>query len=738
MGVFQKRQRWDVWGGIGCWAGLFTLLPATSLLAAEQAADAGGSDQLGEVTVTANRFEQNLQSVPVVVNTISGDEALAKGATSFQSLITALPNVSFTTGFNATNTYIRGVGDNSASPNNQPSTAVYVDGVYYAQAQALTTFNFNNIERIEVLEGPQGTLFGRNATAGVVQIITPDPKQELGGKIEAGYGNYNTYNADGYVTGGITDKLAADVSVQWIKQIDGFGHDLNTGTPTYTQQAAAVRTKWLYEPTDSTKIRFAYDYSDFRSGGAPDQYVPQSYGYGPTTTPKAAYAHGPDAGIYNVYGTPAYNNNVEYGTALTIDQDLGSALHLQSISSFRFDSGAQALNSAVSDPTFPKPLNEIAQHFDGHYVTQEFHLANRDPGKITWQVGAFYYGDQVFAADPRYSVGSLVAGGLQRVTGSENTASGAVFGQATAEIFDQTHLTLGGRYTIETIKSYSETQNAAGKFTAGPFSGPAYNERDDPLTWRIALDHNFTPDFMAYVSYNKGFKTGGYNLDSPGSAPYFGEHVDAYELGIKSEWFDHRVRLNVSGFYYDYSDMQVTIILGGAQLFTNAGNSRIYGLDETLDFQATQHLTFSTSVGLLNAKYSNYPSARGYTPWGVAFNIVNAKGADIPYAPTSSGYINAFYHDLTTPIGSFDTTLQLSYNDKSYATPDLGLIRPAYFMLNGTIKWRPLTDKSWSVRAWGKNLTNAQYYIFSAESTTGWYVAYGAPRQYGLTLEKDF
>ncbi|HEY4211152.1 MAG TPA: TonB-dependent receptor [Steroidobacteraceae bacterium] len=736
--MLQKRQGWEVWTGMGCRVGLLALLPATGVLAAEPAADAGGVDQLTEVTVTAQRFAQNLQRVPIVVDTISGEQAIAQGTTNFQGLVAALPNVSFTTGFNATNTYIRGVGDNSASPNNQPSTAVYVDGVYYAQAQALTTFNFNNIERIEVLKGPQGTLFGRNATAGVIQVITPDPKHDVSGKVEGGYGNYATYQANGYLTGGITDKLAADVSLQWIKQNDGFGVDVNTGTPTYRQQAFAVRSKWLYEPTDTTKVRFVYDYEAFLSGGTPDQYAPESVGYGPTTNPKAAYDHQADPGFYNVYGADAYNNNWQWGGALTIDQDIGSALHLTSITSYRQDAGSQALNSAVSAPNYPATLNYITQRFDGHYVTQELHLTNRNPDKLTWQLGAFYYGDQVFGADPRFAVGSLVAGGFQQIRGSENTASGAVFAEATEEIFDQTRVTAGVRWTTETIKSFTSTQNAAGAFTAGPYSGPAYNQKDHPLTYRIALDHNFTSDFMAYASYNRGFKTGGYNLLSPGSAPYYGEHVNAYELGLKSEWFDHRVRFNVSGFYYDYTDMQVTIILGGNQLFTNAGNSRIKGIDASLDWAATQHVTLSAGLGLLNGVYTDYPGARGYTPWGTAINIANAKGADVPYAPRSSYNVSAVYHDLATPIGTFDATAQFSHTSKSYATPDMGLARPAYSMLGGTIKWSPPTDNSWAVKVWGKNLTGAKYYTFSAESATGWYVAYGPPRTYGVTVEKDF
>jgi iron complex outermembrane receptor protein len=163
-----------------------------------------------------------------------------------------------------------------------------------------------------------------------------------------------------------------------------------------------------------------------------------------------------------------------------------------------------------------------------------------------------------------------------------------------------------------------------------------------------------------------------------------------------------------------------------------------FGMDGSLDFAATQNLTFSTGVGLLNAKYVSYPNARGYTPAGVAFPIPNARGADLPFAPPVTGFVSANYHDLPTAIGKFDATLDLSYNDRSFATPDMGIERPTNFSLNGTIEWRPRTFDSWAVKLWGKNLTNALSYGFSSESATGWYVSYNPPRTYGASLEKDF
>jgi len=700
--------------GTASCAGLMSLSFATRSLAAEpESASAGAS--LEVVTVTAQRREENSQSVPIAINTVSGDVATDRGTSSIQTLGATIPNLTFTTSQSATNTYIRGIGTNSGSPNNEPSAAVYVDGVYNPAAMALTSFELNNIERIEVLKGPQGTLFGRNATAGVIQVITPDPKSEFGGKVNVGYGNYETVNANTYLTGGVTDALAGDLAVLYNYQIKGFGRNLTFDTPTYRYRNVAARSKWLYEVSDATKIRFAADYAKLNSDAQSAQFVPPSYG--------------PYLNHFDVNGHPWYNNTEQYSAWAKIDHDFGP-VHGLSITSYRNMKGDQFLDNDLVAAV----NNQFEQHYAGRYVTQELQLTNSDPGRLTWLLGAFYYGSVVDGADPRTQSGAQVAGQFRQFFGTSHTDSTSVFAQATAEIIARTKLTLGLRYTEETLKADGRTQNLAGAIIAGPFSQKVDN---DPFTWRIALDHEFSADVLGYISWNRGFKSGGYNLAAPGSAPFFPEQVDAYELGVKSEFLDNRVRLNAAVFYYDYTDIQVAIALGGAQFFTNAAASRNYGLDATLDFAATDQLTLSAGLGLLDAKYEDYPNARGFTPLGVAFPIANAKGKELPFSPPVTGFVSATYK-LPTSIGAFKATANLAYNDRSFVTPDAGLTRPAYEMLNASVEWRSPSDESLAVRLWGRNLTDATYFVFAAESALGWYGAYGPPRTYGVSVEKDF
>lgn len=720
---FTRRKVTDwagLLGSVSC-AGLITVSPMGSTLAAESERT---SEFVGleSVVVTAQRREENSQDVPIAISTISGEDAALRGAVSIQTLSATVPGLSMAVTTSNTNTFIRGVGSTSASSNNEPSAATYVDGVYMPSSFALSSFFFNNIERLEVLKGPQGTLFGRNSTAGVIQIVTPDPKHELGGNLSLGYGNYETVYANGYVTGGITDNLAADVAVNYEDQDAGWGYNPTYQKEIFVHENVAVRSKWVYTSSDSTKVSAAFDYANFKSDGSNFQMLPGSINSldHVTTYP----------GRFNAVGEVNVSDAEQYGASVRIDQDLG-ALHGVSITSYRNVSG----NVLIDNDVTPALITTIESYNDADYVTQEFQLSG-DSGRIDWLVGAFFYGNEVDGASPRRETGSRVNPGQYReIYGRQKTRSMSAFGQGTAEIFTDTKLTLGLRYTDETLKADGRYVNQAGQVYSGPFSDEV---SFDPWTWRVALDHQFTPDVLGYVSWNRGFKSGGYNLNSPGSPSFLPEHLDAYEVGLKSELLDSRVRLNLAAFYYDYRDLQVTIVPGGGtQIFTNAAAARNYGLDASLDFAATDNLTLSLGVALLDAKYEDYPNARGYTSAGVAVPVPNAKGRDLPNAPPFSGFVSANYR-LPTAIGDFKGTVSLSYNDRTYITAAQESIRPSYELLSGSVEWRSPTDGSLGVRLWGRNLTDTYYPNASVETATGWYQTPAAPRTYGLTLLKDF
>lgn len=701
-------------GSASC-AALVSMSP-TNVSAADPESFVG----LETVTVTAQRRAENSQTVPIAISTISGLDAENRGAVTIDTLNATVPGL-VTTGSSGTSIFIRGLGNTSASPNNEPSAATYIDSVYIPSISGLHGYSFNNIERLEVLKGPQGTLFGRNATAGVVQIITPDPKQEFSGKFGLGYANYDTMNAQAYLTGGLSDNLAADLAVIYEDQSEGWGRNLTTGEDMYRQETLAIRSKWLYTPTDATRVTVSLDYSDFWSDSG-TQMLPGSFAAdGVTTYP----------GRFNAVGDQNENSHEQYGASVKVEHDFGS-LHGVSITAYRNISGYVVLDN---DRT-PERRSYVQSYNDSDYVMQEFHLGNRDPHRVTWLAGVFLYGNTVRGTDPRIETGTAVNPDQYReIFGRQKSRSYSAFGQTTIEIVEATKLTLGLRYTDEKLKADGRFENRAGNIINGPF----YDEIDfNPWTWRIALDHQFTSDVLGYVSYNRGFKSGGYNLNTPGSAPFFPETVDAYEIGLKSEFFDHRVRLNLAAFYYDYKDIQVTIVPGGAgQIFTNAAAARNYGLDGSLDFAATDHLTLSLGFGLLSAEYTDYPDARGFSITGAGFQIPNARGNDLSYSPPVSGFVSANYRRPTS-IGEFIGAVSLSYTDKSYVGPDNGLARPAYELLSASVEWRSNSASPIGVRLWGRNLTDSYYATNRISSSNGWYQILAAPREYGLMLLKQF
>ncbi len=232
---------------------------------AAAAANQRESTGLEEIVVTAQRRSESLQSVPIAVSAVTGAQLEARGLNDIVSLSTAIPSLMISIDGNSATVFLRGVGSNAGNPNDEPSVATYVDGIYYPNPNA-TVFSFNNIERIEVLKGPQGTLFGRNATGGVIQIVTRDPTQDPTLEATVGYGNFNTVKSSVYAAGGLTSGVALSVAAIYSDQGSGFGHDIDTGEETGKYDSKGVRAKLLLNPSDTTEIHIGADYEqDFNT-----------------------------------------------------------------------------------------------------------------------------------------------------------------------------------------------------------------------------------------------------------------------------------------------------------------------------------------------------------------------------------------------------------------------------------------------------------------------------------------
>jgi iron complex outermembrane receptor protein len=680
--------------------------------------------QLMEVVVTAQRHEERLQDVPISVNAISGETLAARGITDALTISQMVPGLTIVQTGTASTPYLRGVGSNAANPNNEASVATYVDGVYYASPYG-NLFSFNNIQRIEVEKGPQGTLFGRNATGGVIQLITKDPSHADSLDVNVGYANYKTASANVYGTAGITQSLAADLAVNWDNQSDGWGRDLFRGVDVFKGHDIALRSKLLYTPTDSTKIEVTGDYG-FSTNSNDNYLLP------PGVLGIDGHTH------FNPYfntttNTPSIDRVQQYGLAVNAQQDLGFA-RLVSITARRISLG---LNEFDDDAT-PVDLVTFIATQDVRTWSQEIQLLAPKGSWIDWTTGIFFFDNQS-AYDPgRLSgIAFAAAGGETDVYGRQHTTSASVYGQATAEVLPKTRLTIGIRETHEKetlFQSVGTPLTVPPTLTAFPSASQSVNKP----TWRTALDYKIIEDVSAYISYNRGIKSGGYDLLTIGSGGFRPEVLNAYEAGVKSEFFNRRVRLNVAGFYYDYKDIQVSANPRGTIVTVNAASAKIKGFDSDVQVAIVAGLRFTGGASFLDGKYGNFPNPIVYppSPFDPPEIIANANGHTTTRTPRWTANAGLDY-SIPTEVGDFNVAGNVYYNTGFYWDVDNRLAQPPYRVINASGYWRS-PDGKYGVKLWGKNLGNEHYLNQGVSSSTGDLISYAAPRTYGITLTSRF
>ncbi|BDD65522.1 ligand-gated channel [Sphingobium sp. TA15] len=661
---------------------------------------------LEDIVVTANRRSERAQDVPMAISTMSNAALEQRGVASTTDLQQVVPSLTFNYPVNVGSPYIRGVGSELIDPTSESPVALYVDDVYVAAPQT-SLFKLTSIQQIDVLSGPQGTLFGRNSTGGVVQIRTLDPSHDLTFNASVTYGNYDMLSIPLYVSTSLTDNVAADLSVLYENQGRGYGRNLVNGFETFKQadNNISLRSKWLISLGDKTTIRIAADYANLINTNAYQK--PQG-----TISPISGDGY---PGRYNANGDQIDRSKLETGgVSATIDQQVGD-LDLTSITAYR----KVKANLKLDDDVSPIAALNLELFENYRSFSQEVRLKNSGKSRLKWVVGAFYY-DSKGGYEP-----FLVNGAAAIPKDAQQTTSVAAFGQATFAVTPTVNLTGGLRYTYE-------------KQT---FTFPAGSLQDDQsvnrLTFRIAIDKHLTPDVLAYASFNRGFKSGGYNLISPGNA-FKPENLDSYEGGIKSELFDRSVRINLGGFYYDYSNQQYLLPVLGGNIVVNAAASKIWGIEGKLEVIPLSGLSLSTAFTVMHGRYSNYPGAVRTDQDGNASPPFNARGNHTVNTPDFVISGSASY-SFDTSFGHIDADLSGQYNGGYYFTVDNRLEQPSYFLLNAGLAWSP-ENSPLRVRVWAKNLTDARYYQtkLSIGNPVGDAQRQADPRTYGVTLSIKF
>lgn len=712
------------------------------------AAEQGEDNALGEIVVTAQKRSENLQKVPIAIAAVNAMQLAQSGAQGTQGLATALPGLQILNIAGSVTPRVRGVGSGVTAAGLESPVATYVDGVYYAFG-ADVNMDLFDVEQVSLIKGPQGTLFGRNASGGVLQITTTEPKEDFAGRAALGFDEYETLKLDAFLTGGLAEGVAASVAASYTSQGQGWGQNLFTGNDTYKlDHSVSVRAKIRAELGDTTTIRLAGDFSD-RSG------------------PTSANFH-PAPGTNTVYPAPQprrlWDNNSWFdavndyhggGASLTVDQEIGN-LSFTSISAYR---DAQSFFRFTPVPV-PTRVAEISILDLSEQFTQELQLASDSNGAFTWQAGAFYFRNIASRENDLITYPGFAAAIAQTATGNpalgpiiypysrsdmfgqQKVDSIAAYAQATYRITDATRFTAGFRYTWQ-WNEFSGTQVLTRLDGARVIAAVADNEKDKfkKPTWRLALDHDFSPNVTGFVSYNRGVKSGGFNVGNLANPAYKPERLDAYEAGIKSELLDRRVRFNISGFYYKYANIQVPAF-STVLTIRNGASAELYGADVDLLAKATDNLTLNASANWLHARFLSFTGAAfsNQLPDGrpdLGFEG-DASGNTVPYSPSLTYVVGATY-TVPSSVGEFAINVNDSYNSGFYSEADNFLRQRGYHFLNASIGWTAANEQV-KARIYVNNILNKAVASQLATINPFAYIAdyTNPPRIAGASVEFQF
>lgn len=705
--------------------------PSNQASAPEQAAIVG----LEDIIVTANRREENLQDVPISILAVTPAQLVNSGVSNLQDLSAIVPGIAVSQGAATANTYIRGVGSQVIGPGLESPVALYVDGVYYASTFGAPA-DLTSVARVEVLKGPQGTLFGRNATGGLTQIITRTPGQTPHIEANASYSNYDTTKFDAYASTGLGPDLAADISAVLSNQRDGYGVNLVTGKDVNkTGRNLQLRSKWVYNPGVGTHITAIVDYGEVMTSRNVFRVLPGS-GLPPILGPN--------------YGGSRYNtasnidpflNTKGGGASLKIEQDLGFA-QLVNIAAYRQSKTRAQLDLDATATVFTavSPLLQKEKQY-----SEELQLQSKSSGAFKWIIGGYLYRD-VASIDQTTTLGPVVRPPFSALNnqGKQTSISYAGFAQATLEVAPDTNLTAGARYTYEKRDLFANGSARIGTTVVPTLTNYATSTNFSRLTYRAAIDHRFSPEVLAYAAINTGFKSGGYNAVAPTQPAFRPEKLTAYSAGVKTDLMDRRLRVNVEAFYYDYSDLQLAVVLVLAPGVTspgviNGGKSRVYGLDLDMQAKISSALTISGGLEYLHSRFIDSASnfAIGSPSGTVPTFLGSVTGNNIPYSPDFVGNVAADYKfDLAGGATNLNVTYQ--YNDGYFTEPDNIVSQKGFSLLSASLRWKA-PNEHYSVSLWGKNLTNAS--VIQNELTLGFgphYSSYLAPRTYGVTVGVNF
>jgi iron complex outermembrane recepter protein len=758
---------------------------------------------LEEITVTARRREESLQSAPVAVTAVTGEALETRGAASIDAVSQFTPNVQFDGAaalsggaYNAT-VFIRGIGQNDFAIFSDPGAAMYLDGVYLGRSIG-GIMDAVDLERVEVLRGPQGTLFGRNTIGGAVNIVSRQPSDEFEGEVSLTGGSFNRFDGKAVVNIPLSDRFATRFTVASINR-DGYEEQLGDGSDRGDRDARIGRVQALWRATDDLDFTLSLDATRVRQNSAPLTLVDVA----PVGVPFQNLYNGlvaPGLGIpapngvstvnaswrtssvdQTWAGGPSVNDLDTRGASLTVAWDLGGVA-IKSITAYR---ELEALFARDGDNT-PFTFRETANDDDQDQFSQELHLTGTSfNDRLTWLLGAYYFDESAEEqGKANLAIGTFAA--LEALTlpagttwcglpgpnprpiatcppplrfggaGNPNNVgvdvgvdlftrvaneSVALFGQGTFDLTDKLSVTAGLRWTQDDKEiQLVHLREASGRYIVGaPGTQDTFAEQWSEVTPKLGLELQLTDEALLYLSYAKGFKSGGFNARplsgiAEVQTPYDPETVDSYEFGAKTRWWDRRMTANLAVFFNDYTDMQLTINATPQNFVRNAGEAEIKGAELEVVTRLAQGFDVNLAVGYLDAQYTELD------PQLATLNPPLTEDKELVKAPEWTLSAGMQYR-FDVGLGEITLRGDWSYKSKVFhdVFNDVRLAQDAFDLFNA---YAAFTTRSrhWEIAVFGTNLSDERYRV-SGNSSAGFGLAestFSPPREWGATLRYRF
>ena len=779
-------------GGLGvhkkATVSISALVIAAALSASPALAQSASSEQeattVGEIIVTATRREQRLIEAPVAVTAVGAEQLENSGITDIRELTSLAPSVQFQTpgGGADSSIRIRGVGTTSTNPGLESSVGVIIDGVIRART-GVALSELGDLERIEVLRGPQGTLFGRNTSSGIINVVTKQPNfGGISGNITGTYGNYDNRRISGAINLPLVDdELALRVEGSW-EMRDGFHTDANSNESLDNLDRQFVRAKLLWQPSDTVSWTFGADYTTRDENCC----VALLAIAGPTFNQVNQLAAGRGQVGYptrDPFERRASKNNErrnqedirDWGVSALGQWDMGWAT-LNSVTAYRSWEAwrSQDFDHSGADLGFFAP-NGLHQGFD--VFTQELRLQGQS-GKLDWLVGAFYASEEVMN-DSAYRMGGdypLIYGGAAtfqastlaafrpgdgaRGVGEQEGKDLSVFTHNVYQITDQLSVTGGLRYTEnkKSIDFWGEnfnpacdsavrTNDAPGitRFCAAFWdsrfnpAGDSDSRTETALTGTANIAYAISPSLNTYLSFSRGYKSGGYNFDRAGfttvatpnaaDLAFQEETVDAWEFGLKGEFFDRTLRANFAAYHQTFEGFQLIEYTGINFVVRSLSEVISQGAELEITWQPTPSLTLTNGLSYTDAFYPNKPGNSNYA------------GRELEQSPD---WVNVTSVTYEFPLG--DSLMGVAYADARYSSEfftggfDVNRIQESFTTANVRFSLRDVNE-AWQLDVYARNVFDQDYYrrVIPATFQAGSYSAFlGDPRTYGVTLRRNF